>query len=118
MKKNDEITFKDILSVFIPKVWIILLVAIILASALAFYSSVVVEDSYTTYSIMNVRKDTEALQLADIGLAESIIDIVSYRIQAPEFFNKVLLYVKESYQGYDDLSLTQIKNSIKYIFEY
>ena len=113
-KKNEEITFKDILGVFMPKVWIILLVAILLASIFAFYSSVVVDDSYTTYSVMSVRKDTEALQLADIGLAESIIDIVSYRIQAPEFFNKVLLYVKKSYQGYDNLSLATISSSIKY----
>lgn len=114
-KKNEEITFKDILSVFIPKVWIILLVAILFASIFAFYSSVLVEDTYTTYSVMSIRKDTEAIQYPDIGLVESFIESVSHRIQSPDFYNRVLLYVKQNYPGYDNLSLSAIKNSVRYL---
>ena len=89
-KNNEEITFKDILGIFIPKIWIILLVAVVLASLFAFYTSEVVDDTYTTYSIMSIRKDTEALQPGDMSLADSIIDIVFYRIQSKEFLRIIL----------------------------
>ena len=114
-KQNKEITFKDILSVFIPKLWIIVVVALLFASIFAFYSAFIVEDTYTSYSVMCVRKNTEALQVTDIALAESIIDIVSYRINAPDFLNKILLYVNQTYDGYETLSLSLISSSIRYI---
>ena len=114
MKKNtEEITFKDILGIFIPKAWIILLVAVLFASLFAVYSTVLVDDTYTTYSIMNIRKDTEALQPGDMNLAEDIIDVVSYRIQSSDFLNNVLVQVNNNY-GYQGLTLSQIKSSIRY----
>ncbi len=112
-KNNEEITFKDILSVFIPKIWIILLVAVLCASLFAVYSSVVVDDTYSTYSIMNIRKDTEALQLTDMYLAESIIDDISYRIQSSDFLNSVLSHVNSQY-NFENLTVSQIKSSIRY----
>ena len=39
-KKKNETTVKDILDVFLPKVWIMLLVGIILAGAVFAYSAV------------------------------------------------------------------------------
>ena len=112
--KKEEITFKDILDIFIPKIWIIALVALIVASIFAFYSIALVEDTYTSYSVMSIRKDTEALQLTDISLAEHIIQNISHRIQTREFLNKILLYVNQSYQGYESLTISQISSSIKY----
>ena len=52
-KKNEEVTFGDILGIFIPKIWIIVLVAVLCASMLAFYSTAIVDDSYTTYSTLS-----------------------------------------------------------------
>ena len=114
INKKEEITFRDILDVFIPKIWIIVLVAILVASIFAVYSTVFVEDSYTSYSVMSIRKDTEALQLTDIALVEQIIQNMSHRIQTHEFLNKILLYVNQSYQGYEALTISQISGSIKY----
>ncbi|MBE6644445.1 MAG: hypothetical protein E7612_03590 [Ruminococcaceae bacterium] len=114
INKKEEITFRDILDVFIPKIWIIVLVALLVASILAVYTTVFVEDSYTSYSVMSIRKDTEALQLTDITLAEHIIENISHRIQTREFLNKILLYVNQSYQGYEWLTISQISNSIRY----
>ena len=113
-KKNEEITFKDLLDIFIPKIWIIALVAVLLASAFAIYSSVLVEDTYTSYSILDINKDTEALQIADIGLSEIIIEKIEYRINNKDFLNKILLYINQSYQGYEGLTISQIAGSIKY----
>jgi capsular polysaccharide biosynthesis protein len=113
-KRREEITFKDILSVFIPKIWVIAIASILLASVFAIYSSVIVDDTYTSYSVMSVRKDTEALQITDIALAESTVEKISYRITSPDFLNKLLLYVNENYQRYDNLTLSRIASSIRY----
>ena len=112
--KKEEITVKDILDIFIPKIWIILLVALLFASIFAFYSVAIVEDSYTSYSVISIRKDTEALQLTDISLAEHIIDNISHRIHTRDFLNKILMYINQSYQGYESLTISQISSSIQY----
>ena len=113
-KKNEEITFKDILDIFIPKIWIIVLVSLLVASAFALHSIFVVEDAYTSYSILSVRKKTEALNINDIALADVMIENVEYRIGNDDFLNKILLDVKENYANYDWLTLSQIKSSIVY----
>ena len=46
-KKNEELTFKDIISVFIPKIWLILIVAIVFGAVMGVYSVVFKGDTYT-----------------------------------------------------------------------
>lgn len=114
-KKNEEITFKDILDIFIPKIWIIVLVSLLVASAFALHSIFVVEDTYTSYSILSVRKKTEALNPSDFDLADVVIDNVKYRIGNDDFLNKILLDVKGNYANYEWLTLSHIKSSISYL---
>lgn len=114
-KKNEEITFKDILDIFIPKIWIIVLVSLLVASAFALYSLFVVEDTYTSYSILSIRKKTEVPNLNDIAFADVQIDNVKYRIGNDDFLNKILLDVKGNYANYEWLTLSHIKSSISYL---
>ena len=46
-KHNDEITLKDIFDIFLPKIWLIALVAVIFAAMLGGYTLFVKEDTYT-----------------------------------------------------------------------
>ena len=48
IKKKKERTLKDILNVFVPKIWILLVVGAILASLMAGYSTFLKKNTYTT----------------------------------------------------------------------
>lgn len=54
--KNDEITIKSLAEIFIPKIWIILLVSFILGAALAGYSQFIQKDKYTSTGKFNINK--------------------------------------------------------------
>ena len=54
-KRNEEVTFKDILDVFIPKIWIIAIAAVVLAVVMGAYSAFFVEDTYTTKTIFGIK---------------------------------------------------------------
>ena len=54
-KKNKEITVKDLLDIFLPKIWIILLVGVLFAGASVLYSTFVKKETYTSYTSFYVR---------------------------------------------------------------
>lgn len=54
--KNDEITIKSLAEIFIPKIWIILLVSFVLGAALAGYSQFIQKDKYTSTGKFNINK--------------------------------------------------------------
>lgn len=47
-RNNDEITIKGLVDIFLPKLWIIVLLGVIFAGAFGFYSKVVKDDTYTS----------------------------------------------------------------------
>lgn len=48
IKKRKERTFKDIINVFVPKIWVLLVVGAIFASLMGGYSLFIKKDTYTT----------------------------------------------------------------------
>ena len=79
-KQNDDITLKSLLDIFIPKIWIILLVAVICASVLGAYSYFGQVDTYTSkgkYMVAKVNySDNDAqtgLTTAEIAAMQGII---------------------------------------------
>lgn len=114
-RKNEEITFKDILSVFIPKIWIIAIVSLVAAVIMFAYSAFLVSDKYTSSSVMHICKDSESLNTADFITAESVIDVMSYRVFSDDFLSMVIAYVHENYgNDYANLTQSQVRSSITY----
>jgi capsular polysaccharide biosynthesis protein len=114
-KRNEEITLKDILSVFIPKIWIIAIVSILAAAIMFAYSTFLVSDKYNSSSVMHICKDSETLNTADFLTAESVINVMSYRVFSDDFISMVIANVRENYgDEYADLSQGLVRSSITY----
>ena len=114
-RKNEEITFKDILSIFIPKIWLIAIVSVVCAVAMYTYSAFMVDDTYTASSVMHVRKDSDTLNITDISTTESVIEVISYRVYSDDFLSVIIANVNKDYDNaYLNLTPAQIRGAIKY----
>lgn len=87
---NDEITIKELFDIFLPKLWIIVIVAVLFAGALGVYSMFIKEDTYTsTASFIMVKTPTQHVGTSDstaitTGLSASEIDAMQSMIAMTE----------------------------------
>lgn len=116
--KKEEITFKDILSIFLPKMWIIAIASVALAVLFAMYASFFTPDTYTATSRINVRKKTEP-NIADIQVADSVIETFGYYMYSDDFCEKVAISIRASHGEYGapyrTLTAGQVKSAISYV---
>ena len=47
-KQREEITIKELIDIFLPKIWIVALVAVVFAGLLGGYSMFLKDDTYTS----------------------------------------------------------------------
>lgn len=88
-KKNKEITVKDLLDIFLPKIWIILLVGVLFAGASVLYSTFVKKETYTSYTSFYVQKsnaNNSSTVTTDIDLAEQMVDVFTTAIYKMDKF--------------------------------
>lgn len=102
---NDEITIKELFEIFIPKMWIIALIAMIFAGTMGVYSMFIKEDTYTsTASFIMVKTPTQygttsGSTAITTGLSASEIDAMQSMIAMTEQImktNQYLSTVKEA----------------------
>ena len=94
-KQNKEITLKDIFDIFIPKLWMIIVLAVVCATALSVFSAVK-KPTYTSSSMIYVQSQSnDNITTGDITLAEDMVEVY-----------KVMLY--ES-----DIILGRVVNALK-----
>ena len=80
-KQNKEITIRDIFDVFLPKLWIILLVGILFGGAVATHSIFFKKDYYTCKTRVYVSKDNTSSTIStDIEVAEQMASIFKIAI--------------------------------------
>ena len=75
-KRNDEISVKDIINLFIPKLWIIVVCAVVLGVLLGGYASFFKSDTYTSKVTFMVSTTTGGVTDGDLKLSRQIIDII------------------------------------------
>lgn len=115
-KRNEEVTFKDILDVFIPKIWIIAIVAVVFAIIFGAYSAIVTKDTYTTKTIFGVKPSSKAPTTNDIIYVDSVIQRVEYRLLDDDFFVQTVKDVNEIYEGeYEWISSAYISSVVRYM---
>lgn len=92
IKKSKETTFKDLIEIFLPKLWLMLLVAVVLCAAISVYTVVLQDDTYTSSSIIYVYNDkgtTTSPSTSDLQAAEQMVNIYKYAITAEKFLKMV-----------------------------
>lgn len=112
-KENSEITLKDILHIFVPKIWLVGIVAVLCALAMFLYSSFFVKDTYTSSATMFVHKNSESLTSVDISFAESMVEVFSYRLTSDDFLNEVIAELQKQYSEYR-LTSSYLRNVISF----
>ncbi len=92
IKKKKETTFKDIVEIFLPKLWLMLLVAVVFAATVSVYSVFIKDETYTSSSIIYVYNDkgtTTSPSTSDLQAAEQMVNIYKYAITADKFLKMV-----------------------------
>ena len=98
-KQNKEITIKDIFDIFLPKLWIMILVGIILAGALSVNSLFFKQDTYTCSTIVSVTKKNNTSTVAtDIDVALEMVKIYEFAITEADV---ILDEIANSYPEYN-----------------
>ena len=99
MKKQQEFTLKDLFEVFIPKLWLIVLIGLVLALVAAVKTEFVDEDTYTSYSLMYVYRDDQPADVNDLDVADHMIEIYTLIIRSDDFLNSVINDLSEENQN-------------------
>ncbi len=112
MRKNsEEITLKDLLGLFIPKVWIILLVATILGGIFASYSQFLTKDKYTSSMTLYAFTDN-GNSVNDYAVAQSMIKTYYQVFISDNFVTEIQKYIGWDTASGVGLSSDKIKKSI------
>lgn len=102
-KQNEEINLKDLIGIFIPKLWIILVVSILLSAVLGVYAIFLQQDTYTSNaSIMVSKSNSTSINASDIDLSSMVIE----NLEAVIFSTKFLSIVSADIEAKYDYSLT------------
>lgn len=88
-KKKKETTVKDLVEMFLPKLWIILLVAAIFAASMCFYSIIAKEDTYSSTAEVYVYKENSDPTASDIATAGDMVAIYAKVIEGDVFFSYI-----------------------------
>ncbi|MBO7303658.1 MAG: hypothetical protein J6V09_00340 [Clostridia bacterium] len=98
-KKNEELSFKDLISIFIPKLWIIAIVSVLCSAVLGLYSGLVKKDTYTASSLMYVYKSSASINFNDAQIAETMVDIYRYRLYSEDMLTQIVNALPAEYEG-------------------
>ncbi len=111
-KNKEEFNFKDLVDLFAPKLWLIVLAALILGLALGGYSAFIKGDSYTSTARLMVSKTNTTPNSNDIALAASMVETYEYVIFTDNFLNQVLEKVKAT-EEYEENSWSVSTNYLR-----
>lgn len=113
MKKHDEgVSFKEIANTILPKLWLILLVAVIAAAGTFVYCKYVKEDTYTSsFDIYIYKGDSNTSpSVSDIQTAENMIETYEYILKTSKFLQAVIFEMPAEYTGITPEALRAIMN--------
>ena len=110
-KQNEEITIKEILDLFIPKIWIIVLVSVIAALLVGGYSKFFKKDTYTSYVSFIVRADTSTIPTSGgyDGVQALVADYI-HLLGSDKFCEDVAVAMSSTY---GDVTASQVKAAVK-----
>ena len=100
-KKNEELSFKDLLAIFVPKLWIIAIVSVLCSAVLGLYSGLIKKDTYTASSVMYVYKDSTSINYNDAQIAETMVDIYRYWLFSENMLAKIVNALPADYDQYN-----------------
>ena len=115
MKKNkEEFDIRDIVTVFLPKIWIIVVVSLILSLALGVYSAFIKTDTYSSTATMLVANDATNLSNGVLDVSTEMVKRCEIIIFSDVFLQMIIEDIKQSdnYNPNWKLSVSFVKNCV------
>ena len=103
-KRNEEFSLKELINIFIPKLWLILIVALAFGSVMAVYSAILKDDTYTSTTRIHVTKEMGYgydYAVSDVDFATSYLETYKMVVTIPDFLNSVLAHLEENHASYE-----------------
>ncbi|MBQ8583194.1 MAG: hypothetical protein IJ488_01110 [Clostridia bacterium] len=121
-KQNDEITIKGLINIFLPKLWLIILVAVLFGAAFGGYSAFMKKDTYTSSGKYMMSKINYTEVYDKTGLTSSEVDAMQLMIanmqeivDTNRFANKVIDSLKNDYSITREFTPSQIRPMMKVV---
>ena len=111
--KNKEITLKDLVNIFIPKLWIIAVVALVFAIVLGGYSMFIKKDTYTSSSMLYVYKTDQSATTGDITAAHEMLEIYETVLRSDDVLGMVIAKLPAEYAGIN-ITTSNVRNAISF----
>lgn len=121
-KRSEGINIKELLGIFLGKIWIILAVALLFALVVGIFSAFVMPDEYSCDSmIMVTRESNLTVSDSDLDLTSRMVETYKYVITTDDFLSVVIGSIQsyvdtpefESYKSWaKDLKTYEIRKSI------
>ncbi len=97
--RKDEISFRDILDIFIPKLWIVVICAIVFGAAASFYAIFMKDDTFTSKTTIHIVKDTSSapsstIDSNDIYFVQSALPTYVSILSSKDTVDKAINHLK------------------------
>ena len=97
-KRTEEFSLKELVSLFLPKMWLICIVALTLSLVLGGYAAFIKDDTYTSSAKMHVIKQTSTqISASDIDFISKVIDDYRVLITTDSFLNYVIQDIEDEH---------------------
>lgn len=114
-KRNDDVSLGGIVKVFIPKIWIIGLCAVVLGLLLGGYAMLFKAETYTSNSTFIVSTTTGGITDGDLKLSYKVIGVIEESsVGSTDFLKNVADTINTQYaeKGYK-VTAQELKRSVK-----
>lgn len=96
IKRNDEFSLKELISLFIPKLWLIVIIGLLVGSALGIYSAFFKEDTYTSRATIHIVKQNSTISSGDMDVMSKVIEDYKILVNTDLFLNYVVHDIAEN----------------------
>ena len=124
-RDNDEITIKGLIDIFLPKLWLIVLLGVVFAGAFGVYSKFLKDDTYTSTAkfimvkvptkyneeVTNVAQNT-GINANEISAMQSLIQMAEQVMKTDDFLMTVKEELVKRDSDYSELTVGNLRSML------
>lgn len=101
-KRNEDFTLKELINVFLPRLWIIVVVSLVFGATMAVYSKFIKKDTFTSTTRIHVIKATSLdFAVSDVEFASSYLETYVEVLTIPDFLEDVLVIFESRHADFE-----------------
>ena len=107
--KNKEITIKDLISLILPKIWLVAIISVLCAGLAFSYFYFFKPQTYTSKAQIYIYSEkSDEANTSSVNAAKGMVEVYKIMIQSDKFLSQVVSELPE----YQDLTTTHIRSMI------